>query len=518
MTAAETTGAVPLLSGAEEEAERRPGGPAPALTIAVVAAILVGAGLRIWVLASHLGTADSDEAVVGLMARHVLDGDLPAFFWGQAHGGVQEPVLAAAVFALFGPSVLALKMVPVALAAATALLVRAVGRRTIGEPGATVAAALTWAAPTAAVWFSTKARGFYGAVSVLGLVALLTALRLRDRAWWPDAAALGLACGFGWYASPQIVFVVVPCLAWLAVTAVRDRRWELLRLWWVLGLGVVVGALPWLVANLGSDWASLTLPTVPVATSYLDRLELLFRTGLPILLGLKVPFAAHWVLPVLGPVLYLAALAGLLYAVVRWRHRRVAMLLVIAAAYPFLAAAPASSFYMVVPRYLLHLWPVLALLLARALTPASARLQVGAVVAVVGLSVVGTVSLSSWGRAHPHTDDLAVGELGPLLHILEDEGVDTAFAEYWVAYRIAFESDEAVIAASLGQVRHPPYQERVRASPRPAYVLFRGSVADGRLGPALDRLGVRHRRSEAGRFAVYLPERAVMPEQVAGVW
>lgn len=38
---------------------------------------------------------DSDEAVEGLMARHVLNGELPAFFWGQAFKGVPEVYAAA---------------------------------------------------------------------------------------------------------------------------------------------------------------------------------------------------------------------------------------------------------------------------------------------------------------------------------------------------------------------------------------------------------------------------------------
>jgi hypothetical protein len=33
---------------------------------------------------------DSDEAVEGLMARHLLNGELPAFLWGQAFKGVPE--------------------------------------------------------------------------------------------------------------------------------------------------------------------------------------------------------------------------------------------------------------------------------------------------------------------------------------------------------------------------------------------------------------------------------------------
>lgn len=490
----------------------------PLLTATLVAGVLAGIGLRIWILVSPLGTADSDEAVVGLMARHLLRGDVYAFYWGQAHGGIQEPLLVAGVFALVGSSVLALKLVPVALGAVTALLVWAVGRRTIGEPGARIAAVLAWAAPTVSVWFSTKERGFYGIVNVLGLTVVLLAVRLRDRASRRDAAALGFASGFGWYASPQIAYVVVPCVGWLVVTAARTRRSDLLRLWWVAALGLVVGALPWLAANIHSDWASLTGPPATIRTSYFDRLELFFETGLPILLGLKVPFGGHWILPVAGPVLYLAALTGLLYAVIRWHDRRVTPLLIISVAFPFLVSVPSASFFMIAPRYLLYLWPVIALLVARGTRSVGARAQAAVVVGIVAVSVIGTSSLMTWSRRPPGAADLAAGELRPLVGLLREEKVDTLFAEYWVAYRINFETKERLTAASLGTERHPPYQERVRSSRRPAYVLFTGSGPDGRLGPALDQLAVRHRRIEAGRYVVYLPEATVLPESVPAVW
>src|SRR6185503_6318367 len=42
---------------------------------------------------------DADEAVEGLMASHVLQGEHPAFLWGQRYKGVPEVYLAAAVFA-----------------------------------------------------------------------------------------------------------------------------------------------------------------------------------------------------------------------------------------------------------------------------------------------------------------------------------------------------------------------------------------------------------------------------------
>src|SRR5262249_26479881 len=57
---------------------------------------------------------DADEAVEGLMARHVLVCEHPLFLWGQRYKGVPEVYLMSAVFRAAGSSVLALKAVTLA--------------------------------------------------------------------------------------------------------------------------------------------------------------------------------------------------------------------------------------------------------------------------------------------------------------------------------------------------------------------------------------------------------------------
>ena len=51
---------------------------------------------------SVLGIPNSDEAVLGLMARHLLHGHLTTFIWGEAYGGPQEILLAVPGFAIAG--------------------------------------------------------------------------------------------------------------------------------------------------------------------------------------------------------------------------------------------------------------------------------------------------------------------------------------------------------------------------------------------------------------------------------
>ncbi|HLB03952.1 MAG TPA: glycosyltransferase family 39 protein, partial [Gaiellaceae bacterium] len=175
----------------------------------VVFAVAAGVGLRIWILVSSPGTVDGDEGVWGLMIRHVLDGEWPAFYWGQAYGGTQEVFLSAPVVALFGLSPITIRIAPIGLWAVASVLVWRVGRRTIGEPQARLAAGLFWLWPTYFLWKSTRAHGFYGSTLVLGLVVLLLVLRLRERPSRRDLVLLGLALGCGWWASPQIAIVAL---------------------------------------------------------------------------------------------------------------------------------------------------------------------------------------------------------------------------------------------------------------------------------------------------------------------
>src|SRR4051794_25325259 len=101
-----------------------------AITVAVVAA--AGVVLRVWVYRSSLGTPNSDEAVMGLMARHVLDGEFPTFFWGVSYSGSQEALLAVPGFLVAGGSWLALRLVPMALSPGAAGLVLGGGPRPDG--------------------------------------------------------------------------------------------------------------------------------------------------------------------------------------------------------------------------------------------------------------------------------------------------------------------------------------------------------------------------------------------------
>ena len=174
---------------ASESVDRRPDGD----LLRTVAPVFVVYGIvaRIWMLVTPIGSLDSDEAIAGLMSRHILDGELPMFYWGQTHGGPHEALLTAGFFRVFGSSTLVLKLVAVLLVAVACMLIWRVGVRTVGEQPALVAALLFWVWPAAFFWWSVKSRGFYHAGLVIGLAVLLFALRVDERGSPLDMAALG---------------------------------------------------------------------------------------------------------------------------------------------------------------------------------------------------------------------------------------------------------------------------------------------------------------------------------------
>ncbi|MCU1483836.1 MAG: hypothetical protein JWN67_582, partial [Actinomycetia bacterium] len=381
--------------------------------LAVGAAVLVGVVLRLVVLVGRWGTVDSDEAVVGLMARGFRHGDWRAFYWGQHYAGTQETALVA----LAGASTAALKLVPVALSAVAAVLTWRVGRRLVDERLAQAAGLLCWVGPGAYVWWSTKERGFYWVALVLGLVLVLAAQRIAGGGRYLDGAVLGVAAGLGFWASPNVLYFAVPAGLWLVARRPPPWRWLLTAV-----PGAALGALPWLWHNVGHDWPSLERPPQPEHVGYLAGIGRLLWHVLPIALNLRVPIDGVWAVPVVATIAYLGLGAAVLL------RRPPTLVAATLLAFPLIYAWFPGAWFVGEGRYALFALPFLALavvVVARRPEVAVAVVAVSAVLSVVGLGHI--------GAEQPR-------HLGGDLAALRRAGVDTAWADYWLAYRMAFVS------------------------------------------------------------------------------
>lgn len=493
-----------------EEAHRAGGDRLRRVDVAVLAvAAAVGVGLRAWVLRSPLGVLDSDEAIVGLMARRLaFRGEWRAFYWGQPYGGTIEPILTAAVVKAVGSGVLAVKAVPLVLCGVATGLLALVGRRVVGLRRGLYVAAAFWLANGNLVWWSTKSRGFYWATLVLGLVVVLQALRLdEDGRRWGSWAVLGLAAGLGWWTSPQILFFLVPVAVWL-VSRLRPAGCRAGVV--AAAPAFVLGALPWIVANVGSRLGSLRYGQ-EVQGTYATRLALFFTKGLPVLFGLHA--TEVWLVPILFPALYALLLGLVVAALVRGRrHRPVVWYVVVA--YPFVFALFPTSWAIGEGRYLLHLLGPLLLLLASMVRTRN--------LLVAALPLVLAVTLLDLGRIEHRSQPLAVDKLvpvdtGPLRDVLEREGVRYGWADYWIAYRVTFETGERIVVTpDLGaKVRDRRLSDRVQASGQAVRIVIVGSTVDVTVASRYAPVARCVSRWPAGPYLVYARDPAAAGEAAA---
>ena len=493
-----------------------------ALVIAlVVAAGLSGALLRVWILGRE--RTNSDEAIVGLMAREILRGHFFAFYWGQHYGG-GEPYVVSLVFALFGQSSFTLRLTPVLLDAVATVLLWRIGKRLFSPAVGATAALLFWVFPETELWQSTLEYGFRLLTLDCGLGLVLVALQLgRDRdpprrpLQW---CALGALVGLGWWCSPEIAYFALPALGWLTWRCVARRAGAAIG----EAIGALVAAavadLPWLWSNLRDGFASLH--STSGGGSFSGNFTVFRTYVLPILLGLRLRISGKWLFGAtttahtLGDVLYLLlVIAGAAYLIRLVATRRAALLVAMVVLFPLIYAGFPQTWFWRDGRYAIYGAPIIALIAASGAEALGRScwhllrrhrrggdgegvpllLRSAPLVAIIAVALAATLVAST--KLEPYRPEISPGRMSwfswrsdpneaavALAAGLERDGIHDAYAGYWVAYVLDFEARGALIATNAGPtyVRYQPYLELVEHSHDPAWIFadprFRGQNAE----------------------------------------
>jgi 4-amino-4-deoxy-L-arabinose transferase-like glycosyltransferase len=468
----------------------------------VLAIIVASLGLKLWFDLGPLGTTDSDEAVAGLMARHLLHGQVALFYWGQQYGGALEPILLAPTFRLFGASVFTLRLPSLVLGAMSTVFVWRIALRLYSRRQAIVAVATFALVPLSLVWFSAREMFFYVPTVMLGLLGVLMALRVDEEPWkWRWWAILGVATGIGWWLGPSIVYFALPAAVWLVAKG-HWRRWRGVL---VAGAALVIGALPWIVHNVRHSFPSFDASNFPHTTSYYERFRFFTTRGMPFLLGLRLPYVGDWIGPAwLATILAVAIIIGLAIGIV-WAMRAWSIDGVLAISAPFLYAAFPMNGDLVQGRYLYFLTPIVALLVGRLCVKRWIMVLFAVVAAAFGVAFLAKTSEMQAIMERPDTR--------PISAALDGLGYRYVYAEYWIAYQMDFESDERITATSLGPVRYQPYDAEVRSNF--AVFVFRTdkpwSESEQAFVKSLTARNVGYQTVHAGHYDAVIPAVSVQP-------
>ncbi len=514
-------------------------------------ALLAAAGLKLGLLLAGVVPFNSDEAVVALMARHILQGEWPVFFYGQAYMGSLDAFLVAASFALFGQHIWVIRLVQGLLYLGVLWTTCLLGARLLGSRRLGLLAVWLLAIPPVVMTlYTTASLGGYGEALLLGNLLLLVGFSLTETrespAWhW---ALWGWLAGLGLWAFGLTLVYAVPAGLMLLLELWRRAWRERVRALVLMALGGLVGAAPWWGYALANGWAILLRELAGGGIAGVERGHWLVNTwthfwsfflfGGTAVFGVRPPWAVRWLgLPLLP--LALAFWTGVVvYLLTRLRtsasYRRGATLLIgvmitLALSFIFTSFGADPS-----GRYFLPLIVPLALFAAEALLELSVRYGRG----VLGLAALVLV-YNFWGtvqsaRAYPPgitTQFDAVAQVDhrympELMAFLAEHGETRGYTNYWVAYPLAFLSQEKLVFVprlpyhqdfryTPRDDRYPPYGELVAASERVAYITTNHPALDARLREGFRSLGVDFSEKQIGDYHVFYGlSRVVRPEEL----
>ena len=525
--------------------------------VGLIIILAIAAGLKLWLIATNALTFNADEAVVALMARHILQGERPIFFYGQAYMGSLDAFLVAGGFAVFGQQVWVIRLVQSVLYLLVIFTTYLLGKYTLRSTLTGLIAAALLAVPTVNVTlYTTASLGGYGEALLIGNLILLITFAIGQRLARTGRMegktcglllAWGILVGLGLWANALSMIYAVPAGLYLLWKTHKFAGG--VRAW--LGLltilpGFFAGSFPWWVYaaqnGLGNLLGELLGTAVAVEQgTYLGRVFShifnLLLLGSTVTFGLRPPWDVTWLaLPLLPFALILWAgvvvvsIRGMSSSKELQAERRTlgGVFWTLAAGFVFTSFGVDPSGRYFVP---------LAIFLALAAAEAVQALPLRWLWRLILMGVILVFNL--WGtvqcalRNPPGLTTQFYNQtildhryMDELIQFLDEQGENRGYTTYWVAYPLAFQSGEELIFVPRlpyhtdlrytgRDDRYAPYDEWVAASPKTAYITARNPALDEALRGGFAGLGVTWEEKSIGDYRVYYHlSRAVRPVEI----
>jgi 4-amino-4-deoxy-L-arabinose transferase-like glycosyltransferase len=507
--------------------------------------ILIAAVWRVVVLASGAVSFHSDEAIVGLMARHInLGQPSPTFFYGQAYMGSLDPLLVAGAFRIFGESVLSIRVVQSLLYLLVVATTMILAYRISGSRFTAIIAGLFIALPpTLFTLYTTISLGGYAETLVIGNVLLIVAYDVRHGQInsWRHWALLGALVGLGWWTNNLIVVYVLPVGLYLLADW---RQFRVRQVLIALAAFFVLSA-PWWFYNLAHDWQSIRFllggfsATAGKSVGIGDRLAGLLLLGLPAITGVRFSWSmTAWAGLFAIPVIFIYIV--LLIFARRRKNTRLLWLMLISVIAVFVISGFGVD---ATGRYLLPLYVPLTILTALQLTtprrassisirqPDTPSLNLGrwtgakvnrlafiTLVTLLTMNILGTLIATrtnppgitpQFDAATDFTNDYDQ----QVIAFLRNHNGQFGYATYWATYRLAFLSGEAITLspklpykASLiftPSDRYPAYTAAVEAAEHPVFVTANLPNLDAEIDTRLTKAAITFDRQSIGPYTVF---------------
>ncbi len=509
----------------------------------IAAPFLVTIALRIFLIPLKRMPFDSDEAIFIMMARHILRGERPIFFYGEAYGGSADSYFTALFYNFLGDTIMVARLVQSLEYLIGMGFTYLLARRLLPNSGFGPLAVL-WlmALPPLLMTTWTTPAVLYAIVICLGSIISYLGYRLlfedADTLWrW---LVFGAVCGISFWTFGILVVYMMPVFL-LFLWQFKVRR---LHLYGLSATAFFIFSLPWWTQAI-AGLQVIYNPGQPASLPpFLMRVFAFFVITLPSFFGFRKPWAPDVIWP--GPALpvLLFYLAALLYAIPYLRRNdsgrpetgSLGFALPGLQILTWLALYFGTRFSVdATGRYILPLYPALFIAAGLLLE----RLYRWRHAAAIGaLAVVLAFNLAVHFKVIQKVPPGITAQMNPLLWFgnqFDQELIEfvkaqggRGYSHHWISYKIAVLSHEQVILAAflpfrpdLGwnplDDRYQPYVDAVNSSSNRVFVTHREPHLQTHLQNSFADRNISYQTKDIGPYRVYFDLSALITPQEMGL-
>jgi 4-amino-4-deoxy-L-arabinose transferase-like glycosyltransferase len=478
--------------------------------------LLLGGIIRLLFLVTPY--MDSDQAINGLMARHILGGEFPFFFYGQDYCGSLEAYLVSTVFFNFGASRFTLNLTIWLESLFFIILIYSLTQRVADKKTALLSALFAAVPSYYLVFHSVLARSAYIEIPIIGVLLFIVGQKIiyQNEPRGRNFLFLGFLCGLGMWTHFLVVFYLAPLFLFLFS---KDKWFWGRPVIFFFFLGLILGGLPLWTHNTANPlvtWHYLMIASEGTQ-SVLTSLWEFFLYRFPEVLGVRDNETQNFFLPFFSFVLYIGYLSFFLFlflsygknlwGIIKFKINHSSgldLLLFFLLCFPFIFAFSGFAIGHT-SRYLQPLFSVLPILLAVFINKIKSYSVVLALLfslAILFSNVYGTLvklPLISPSQFKQFRDARENDQ--NLFSFLKNSQITRVYClDYWQSVRLTFDAQEEIIFASPTGDRYPRYSESIDRSLRPAF-LFPGDNKDYQ--NTLENIGGTYQKSQVFGYSLY---------------
>jgi 4-amino-4-deoxy-L-arabinose transferase-like glycosyltransferase len=523
-----------------------------AVIIAIVL-VTISVIFRIALLIGDTLPFNSDEAVVGLMAKHILEGERPIYFYGQAYMGSLDAYLVAIGFHFFGVNIWVIRLVQlllyIAIIWSTAILAYLLFR---SKKGTLFTLALMVFPTINFTLYSSVSLGGYGEALLIGNLILITGVLIicNDQIDFKVPLqnysslyfyALGILVGLGLWVNGLTMVYSIPVVLIILYNinknqhiAGKNSATRLIFTIFLLLLGVVIGALPvWIyMKKYGLDQqileffgSAVSIENGPIFVRTFKHFISFAIFALPVIIGFRPPWEVRWmIIPAMPFVLafwmavFIFWIRQLFKDTLSQLRFGILMSVLVILTFGFLFTSfgidPSG-------RYFLPFSIILAItggqFINKMINKASIQIML---ISIVGLyNFFGTLdcALRNPPGLTTQFDPVSIidhSKMDELIDFLRNEGEYYGYTNYWVSYPLAFQSDETIIYVpalpyhedmryTARDDRYPPYREKINKATQVAYITTRNPQLNLSLESQFNEMEVTYKTKSIGNYYIY---------------